>query len=200
MKKYLFVFVCLAVFAVPLSAQTGDAIFTQTYSNADLETGFQSAFIADDFVPVFSGDVKFVVLWMVYTAGQPASIFLKISQDDGSVNPNTATYVAGGLSVASHVDTGDDLFGQDVIKTTCTFSSAGTLSTGNTYWLEVGIPASSYWCVQQPLVFGSTMWIYNQGQFVSTQVHLGKDYDTFFELRTSVAIERNTWGNIKASF
>ncbi|NOQ22820.1 MAG: hypothetical protein GQ565_09285 [Candidatus Aegiribacteria sp.] len=199
MNRYLGVLICLAVFAVPLSAQAGNAIFTQTYSFSDVDNSWRAIKLADDFSPDFSGDVQYVVLWVVYDVAQPASIFLRITEDNGDLNPNTATLVTSGLSPATHVDTGD-WYGGDIIQTTCILPTAAAVSSGKTYWLEVALPYPSYWLAQQPLVFGSTMWGYANGQFWSTQYLVQEDYDSFFELHIPLALENNTWGSIKASF
>ncbi|MCK5132604.1 MAG: hypothetical protein KAR40_10695 [Candidatus Sabulitectum sp.] len=199
MSRYFGALICLAVFAVPLSAQTGGAIFTQTYSFSDVDDQWWASKLADDFSPDLSGDVQCVVLWVVYQVPQPASIFLSITEDNGDLDPNTATLVTSGISPATHVNTGD-WYGGDVIQTTCILPGAAAISSGKTYWLEVTLPYPSFWLAQQPLVFGSTLWGYANGQFWSTQELIEKDYDTFFELYMPLALENNSWGSIKASF
>ncbi|MCK5132497.1 MAG: hypothetical protein KAR40_10160 [Candidatus Sabulitectum sp.] len=157
--------------------------------------------MADDFVPVLSGDVSNVVLWMVHTGVQPANIFIRITKDNGDNNPNTATLVTSGLSSATHVDTGD-LFPGDypIYRTTCTLPTPATVAAGDTYWLEVDMTAGSLWCVQIPVIFGSTVWFYSEGNLVSSVALIGQEFDSFFELHNSLALEANTWGAIKASF
>ena len=203
MNKCFAVLIYLIVFAGSLSAQDGDGIFTQSYSYSNVDNSIWAERLTDDFIPNFSGDVQDVVLWMVFQNAQPADIFLRISEDDGSNNPNTATLIASGLSPATHVDTGD-FYGGYVIKTTCVLPSAVTVSSGKTYWLDVEMPSfsgmDSYWLAQNPLVFGSTMWAYVNDQFHNVESLLGKPYDSFFELHVPLALERNTWGSIKASF
>ncbi len=132
-NKFLVFTLCLAFFAVPLSAQTGDTIFTQTYSFAEVEDGIQSANLADDFTPDYSGDIRYVVIWMLYSGTQPDKIFLKITEDNGDIDPNTATTIISGVFPATHVDTGDDKWGFDVIQTTCTLSGTASASTSNNY-------------------------------------------------------------------
>ncbi|NOQ21836.1 MAG: hypothetical protein GQ565_04185 [Candidatus Aegiribacteria sp.] len=201
MVKYITIFVCLAVFAVSLSAQTDNAIFSQTYVFENMRGMLSAEILADDFVPEFSGDVNYVVLWMVHTQGPPANIFLSITKDNGDNNPNTATPVTSGLSPATHVDTGTECLGNPVYQTTCTLPSAASVSAGETYWLEAKMPSfNSFWCAQQPLVFGSTMWVYHMDQFVTTMFLYQQEFDSFFELHDLLALEGNSWGAIKASF
>ena len=155
----------------------------------------------DDFVPEYSGDVNYVVLWMVHTQALPPSIFLSITEDNGDNDPNTATLVTSGVSPATHVDTGTQCLGYPVYQTTCALPSTAALSTANTYWLEAKMPSfNTWWCAQQPLVFGSTMWVYHVDQYVTTSFLFEQDFDSFFELHNSLALEGNTWGAIKASF
>ena len=201
MLRHTTLFVFLIVFPVSLSAHTDGALFSQTYVFEAMRGMLSAERLADDFVPEFSGDVGYVVLWMVHAQGPPASIFLRITEDNGDNNPNTATLITSGLSPATHVDTGTECLGNTVYQTTCTFPSTAALSAGKTYWLEAWMPSfNSCWCVQQPLVFGSTMWVYNVDQFVSSQILIGQEFDSFFELHDMLAIEGNTWGAIKASF
>ena len=201
MNKYSALLVCLTVFAVSASAQIGDAIFSQTYVFENMRGMLSAERLADDFVPEYSGDVQCVILWMVHTQVPPDNIFLSISEDNGDNDPNTATLVTSGVSPATHVDTGTQCLGYPVYQTTCTLPSAVALSTANTYWLEAYMPSfNSCWCAQQPLVFGSTMWVYLVDHFEATSTMMGQDFDSFFELHTSLALEGNTWGAIKASF
>lgn len=187
------------VFAVSIFAQTGDAIFSQTYIFDDVDGGVTSASLADDFVPVFSGECKSVVLWMVFTGTPPVELFIKLSEDSGDVDPNTASTLISEDLVPSIVATGDSLFGYSISEITFTFSSTASVAAGELYWLEVGTVSGLYWIYQDPVVFGTSMWNYTAGQY-HMMSETGDNWDSFFEIRTPVALQRSSWGSIKASF
>lgn len=199
-KMRITILLVVSVFAMWAFAQTGDAIFTQTYSFAEAENGVQSASLADDFVPYFSGDIESVVLWMTFQSTPPADIFIKISEDNGDADPNTAVALISGSLVPSMIDTGDLINGRSVYEVTLTFPTATPVTAGELYWLEVGTVSGSYWIYQDPVVFGTSLWYFDAGQYHNIYEAFGYDWDTFFEIRTPVALERSSWGSIKASF
>ncbi|MCK5036624.1 MAG: hypothetical protein KAS73_12070 [Candidatus Sabulitectum sp.] len=193
------IFLVVSVFALSAFAQTGNSIFAQTYDFDDVDGGVTSASLADDFVPYFSGDIQHIVLWMVFTGTPPADIFIKISEDNGDIDPNSATTIVSGSLVPSIVDTGDLLYGYAINEVTFSFSSAISVIAGEHYWLEVGTVSGSYWVYQDPVVFGTSMWNFVAGQYHEMSAS-GDNWDSFFEIRTPVALERSSWGSIKASF
>lgn len=193
------IFLFISVFALSAFAQTGDAIFAQTYNYPDVDGGVTSASLADDFVPDFSGDFQFIVLWMIFTGTPPADIFIKISEDNGDMSPNSTTLLISGNLVPSIVATGDSLFGYPINEVTLSFPSTTSVIVGELYWLEVGTVAGSYWVYQDPVVFGTSMWSFSAGEY-HRMSEAGNNFDSFFEIRTPVALERSSWGSIKASF
>ena len=195
----IIIFLVVSVFALSAFAQTGNAMFAQTYNFDDVDGGVQSPSLADDFSPVFSGDFQFVVLWMCFTGTPPADIFIKITEDNGDIDPNTATSLISGNLVPSMIATGDSLYGYPINEVTLSFPSTTSVIAGELYWLEVGTVSGSYWVYQDPVVFGTSMWNYSAGQYHKLS-ESGSNWDSFFEIRTPVALERSSWGSIKASF
>ncbi len=193
------IFLVVSVFVLPVYAQTGDAIFTQSYDFSDVVGGVTSASLADDFVPDFSGDIQYVVLWMVFTGTTPTDIFIEISEDNGDVNPNTAASLISGNLVPSIVATGDLLYGYPINEVTFSLPSTISVIVGEFYWLEVGTVSGSYWVYQDPVVFGTSLWNFVAGQYHEMSAG-GDNWDSFFEIRTPVALQRSSWGSIKASF
>ena len=196
----LSIFLVVSVFAWLAFAQTGNAMFEQTYSFAEAENGIQSASLADDFVPNFSGDFQSVVLWMTFQGTPPADIFIIVAKDNGDVDPNTAVMLISGNLVPSMEDTGDLINGDSVYEVTLSFPTATAVTAGELYWLGVGTVSGSYWIYQDPVVFGTSLWYFGAGQFNNIYDVFGYSWDTFFEIRTPVALERSSWGSIKASF
>ncbi len=189
----------VSVFAVSAFAQTGDAIFTQSYNFSDVDGGVTSASLADDFVPDFSGDIQHIVLWMVFTGSPPSDIFIELSEDNGDVNPNSAASLISGNLIPSIVANGDSLYGYPISEMTLSFPSATSVTVGELYWLEVGTVSGLYWVYQDPVVFGTSLWNFSAGEYHKMS-EAGDDFDSFFEIRTPVALERSSWGAIKASF
>lgn len=200
MSRCFGLIVCLLAFSVSVSAQTGDAIFLQSYSFSALNHGIQAVSLCDDFIPTSAGDVQFAKLWMILSGGQPSSLTFSIAADNGDIDPNTASNIYSGVAPATYVDTGDIFSGYSVIEVTCVLSSVVPVVTGSRYWLQMDVPVGGYWLGQEPLVFGSTMWVFNTSVWVTTVDQVGYEMDGFFELYKPVALERNSWGSIKASF
>ena len=197
MKNIMFLVVL--VFTLSAFAQTGNSIFAQSYNFSDVDGGVTSASLADDFVPDFSGDIQHVVLWMVFTGTPPSEIFTEISEDNGDIDPNTATSLVSGTLAPSMVATGDSLYGYPINEVTLSFPSVTSVIVGELYWLEVGTVSGSYWVYQDPIVFGTSLWNFVAGQYHEMLLS-GDNWDSFFEIRTPVALERSSWGAIKASF
>jgi len=188
------------VLAVPVAAQTGDALFSQPFSIALCDQQLQSLALCDDFMPYQDGEVDFIRLWMVLLGGQPANLTVVISEDIGSMDPNTASTLFSGVVPATYVDTGEDFNGNDVIEVTLTLSSSVSVESGMRYWLEVNMPVLGYWLAQQPVVFGSSMWARTGSTWVTSQSAFGLDADSFFDIYLPVDLERNSWASIKTSF
>lgn len=193
------IFLIVSVFALPALAQTGNSIFAQTYNFSDVDGGVTSASLADDFVPDYSGDIQHIVLWMVFTGASPADLFIEVSEDNGDIDPNTAASLVSGNLVPSIVATGDSLYGYSIGEVTFSFPSPTSVIVGELYWIEVGTVSGSYLLYQDPVVFGTSLWNFVAGQYHEMSAG-GDNWDSFFEIRTPVALERSSWGSIKASF
>lgn len=198
--RFSILFLVFSIFSLAAFAQTGGAMFTQTYSFADAENGIQSASLADDFVPNFTGVFEYVVLWMTFQGTPPDDIFIAVAKDNGGVDPNTSTVITSGNLALSLEDTGDTINGRNVYEVTLEFPTATSVTAGDLYWLEVGTVSGSYWIYQDPVVFGTSLWNFDAGQFHNIYDEFAFSWDTFFEIRTPVALARNSWGAIKASF
>jgi len=196
---FQFALVFFTVFQVCVTDRTDSAVFAQTYTSlAEVDNSIRASRLVDDFSPEFSGDIQSIKVWVVYEGALPDSLYIGIQEDNGSSDPNSATLLASGVLPAVHVSTGD-FYGGYIVETTCTFPTAVPVSSNKTYWLEVR-PGAGYLIARNPLVFGSTMWGYQTGQYKSMVVLLGLAFDSFFELYTPTALARNSWGSIKASF
>lgn len=197
MYKTLKVFFVLLLFVVVSNGQTDNTIFEQSYEYSAVDGGTYYESVADDFTPSFSGLIGSVVLYQSFDTTQPTSIYLEITEDNGSINPNSATRIfANSVNVSSYVSTGDSVNNLEVFKVTCDLSQSVSVQLGSLYWLEVGLVYNSFAMYQEPVVFGSQMWYFQGGQYHS----YADSWDSFFELVSPVALERNSWASIKNSF
>lgn len=191
--------ICVAI-AFSAMAQTGDELFLQTYSLGEVDIALQSVGICDDFLPYNQGNLGIVYLWMVLQSGYPPTITIAILEDDGSVDPNSASTLFSEPVVPTYTNTGDVLYGNDVILVSLDVSPTISVLGSQRYWLELTMPVGGFWLGQKPVVFGSPLWLYSGSQYVNSFEHWGTGYDTFFELYQPVALQRNSWGSIKTSF
>ena len=182
-----------------VSGYASDAIFTQSYDFASVDGGTHYASVADDFTPDFTGYFQYVIVYQYFSTTPPTELFLKITQDAGDINPNNATSIFSGSFAVSYLDTGDLFAGKQIYEMTIDLGQSVAVDAGSLYWLETGVVFNSFVLYQDPVVFGSPMWYFEGGQYHSfaEQSH---SWDSFFELRTPVALQRNSWGSIKASF
>jgi hypothetical protein len=192
--------ICLSAFSVTLHAQTGDALFQQSFTAGEEDNALQSVSVCDDFLPEASGRLGQIDLWMLFASGLPPEISFAVLQDNGSVNPNSATIIFSSSLSADITDTGESFAGYSIYHVSCTVGAVVNLSGSQRYWLQMDVPVGGYWLCQNPLVFGSTMWVYSSSLFQTTVEVLGTPYDSFFDLYMPVALARNSWGSIKASF
>lgn len=176
-------------------ADTGDAIFSQPYSSDELANCVQSASLIDDFVPDFSGDCSTAIVWMVFAGTPPTELYIKIAENSGSLDPNLSVTIFAEEVPVVLTDTGDEWYGFTVYQVSLTLPTTIQLVSGKLYWFEVGTEPGSYWGYKEPATFGFGMWKYQAGHFVP----LG-DADGFFELKTPVALERNSWAAIKRNY
>ena len=199
MRGIVKVIVVMLVLAPLVSGQTGDAIFLQSYSYGSVDGGTGYASVADDFTPDFTGYFQHVIVYQYFDTTPPTEVFLKITQDAGDINPNNATSILFGSFTVSYQDTGDLFAGKSIYEMTIDLGQAVAVDEGSLYWLETGVVFDSFVLYQDPVVFGSPMWYYEGGQYHSFEEQ-SHSWDSFFELRTPVALQRNSWGSIKASF
>jgi len=189
------IFVLLLFYTISFG-QTDSAIFLQSYEFNAVDGGTFYESVVDDFTPAFTGLIGSVVLYQCFDTAQPTSIYLEITKDIGDNNPNTATRIFANSEDASYVSTGDSINSLEIFEVTCNFSLPVFVQVGNLYWLEVGLVFNSFAVYQEPVVFGSQMWYFQGGQYHS----FSESRDSFFDLLTPVALERNSWAAIKNSF
>ena len=189
----------LLVLSPFISGYASDTIFTQSYDFASVDGGTSYASVADDFTPDFTGYFRHVAIYQSFNETPPTEVFLRITQDAGDINPNNATSLLSGSFTVSYSATGDSFSGEPIYEMTLDLGQSVAVDAGNLYWLETGVVFNSYVLYQDPVVFGSPMWYFEGGQYHSFEEQ-SHSWDSFFELRTPVALQRNSWGSIKASF
>lgn len=199
MKRIVKVVVVLLVLSPFISGYASDTIFTQSYDFASVDGGTGYTSVADDFTPDFTGYFRHITIYQSFNETPPTEVFLKITQDAGDINPNNATSILSGSFAVSYQDTGDLFAGNPIYEMTIDMGQSVAVDAGSLYWLETGVVFNSFVLYQDPVVFGSPMWYFEGGQYHSFEEQ-SHSWDSFFELRTPVALQRNSWGFIKASF
>ncbi|OPL18418.1 MAG: hypothetical protein AVO35_06125 [Candidatus Aegiribacteria sp. MLS_C] len=184
---------------------TDAIVFDQGYSFAALVNGYQHIQMADDFILSADASIQNIRMWVIYVSTPPTSYDLAIAQDNGDSDPNTATTIWSENVPCTHVDTGDDQWGYDIWETTFEISETDvypSLTAGVRYWLIFNFTATEYWLVEDP-VWGSYAWTSDGSTWYRTDSPSTFDYaaDAFFQLYdTPVALDRETWANIKTMF
>lgn len=223
MRFSVFVLVIVAVFAFAADDQLGsihptgptgagsDAdVYSQTYDFGTLLNGYSnysggSRLVADDFELTADYDVREIVVWMIWTAGQATEMNMAILSDDaGDSNPATATEVWSEAVPCVNVDTGDDNWGYDIWETTCTVNTDvyPELSTGIHYYLQVQAEvADNCYILVSPNYVADLVWFFGDSGWQRSDVAFGEDSDLYFDLFGELtAIESMTWGSVKTLF
>jgi|GEM_PF-1498030 len=203
--------------AVPSQGGTPHAgsdaiVFSQTYVYANITNGIRltgdESYWADDFVLSANADIQNIRFWIVYNGSPaPSSYDMALTQDSGDSDPSTATAVWNESAMTTTmVDTGDEQWGLAVWEVTCSVSAPfPSLVSGQRYWLECyqkpQSTTSDYILMQDP-VFGSAFYLSTDAIAWTRIDGYGQPLsDVFFELYdTPVALQRNTWANIKSVF
>lgn len=186
-------------FSVASFSESG-AVFSQAYDPDAASDGLQSFSLADDFVPYYTSHLSDVITWMTFNGIRPPSITLAILQDRGDMDPNNAILRYSDVLPAVYQSTGHYLFGSTVYEVTCTSTDWILLTGGQTYWIVLFVPVNGFVTCQNPLLFGSELHVDQGGVYQPISSLIGYELDSYFEIHGTVALERNSWGSIKASF
>ena len=192
------------------SGGTDADVYSQPYAFADLANGIRhylapEGWACDDFMLTSAADIIGIKFYIVYAGDAPTSYSFAITQDGGSVDPNTATPVWSAALPCTLVDTGDDNWGYDVYEVTCDIPSAfPSLTAGTTYWFAIGFhgaDVTDYVLVTETIT-GSEAWSgVTQAEYILTSTSFGTPYDIFFTLDgVPTSLSRSTWGAIKSFF
>ena len=165
----------------------------------------------DDFVLTGDWELNQVVIWMIWTGEMGTSMNIVFAEDDGSLDPNSATVVWSESVPSDNVfadeweSSGGTLY--DIYEFTGTINSDAypVLSDGVTYWIQVQADVvDNCFIMLSDNTIGSTVW-YNDGSglWVSTIDHpdMGWSTDMFFDMYgENTALESSTWADIKSLF
>jgi hypothetical protein len=181
-----------------------DWLCSQTFNYESLQCGFgfsqnQNSMVADDFYSIYEWGLSRIELWALYLESNPEGFLIQIRSDysgPGSViGSGSSTYL-------THQDTGYAQWGYplwytDIFVPSISFPAGKswlalqTMGAGNNYWLA----ADQQW---SDMSYFSTS---NGGSWTSSEVGFGSPCEQFMILnRYTPALERNSWGGIKALF
>jgi hypothetical protein len=173
-----------------------------TYESFENGLGFSQNngwMMADDFYSMYSWNLFRVEIWAIYSESSPQSILIQIRSD---LSGPGSVIDSGTSNSMNHQDTGYSQWGyplwySDISVFPLEFPAGKswlalqTIGTGNNFWLA----ADQQWADMS--YFSSS----NGGSWSSSQSVWGTPYEQFMILnRYSPALERNSWGGIKALF
>lgn len=188
-----------------LQISSEDWLCSQAFSFESLQNGLGFSqnndwMMADDFYSMYEWDYLFrIEIWAIYAESNPQGILIQIRSDiagPGSI------IESGTSNSLNHQDTGYSQWGYPLWYTDISVSNLEfpvgkswlalqTTGTGNAYWLA----ADQQWADMS--YFSSS----NGGSWSSSQAMWGTPYEQFMVLnRWFPALERNSWGGIKALF
>lgn len=229
MKMYLFALVIImatvfAAYDMELSSgqhtesvgpvSSDGTAYSQTWDVNNATHGFSiygagDRWVCDDFILSGDWELDQVVVWMIWTGEMGSAMNIIFSEDDGSLDPNSATDVWSEMVACENVfveeweSSGGTIY--DIYKVTCTISADAypVLSDGVTYWMEIQADVvDNCFVMVSDNYIGSSCW-YNDGSgiWVISEDAFGYDSDMFFDLfGNNLALESDTWGNIKTLF
>jgi len=187
-----------------LRLESEDWLCSQPFSFESVQNGLGFSqnhdwMMADDFYNLYVWDLFRIEIWASYAESNPQSILIQIRSD----NSGPGSIIESGISNSlNHQDTGYSQWGYPLWYTDISVSYIGvpigknwlalqTIGTGNTYWLA----ADQQWADMS--YFSDS----NGGIWSSSQAVWGTPYEQFMILnRYTPALERNSWGGIKALF
>ncbi len=173
--------------------------------------GAGDRWLCDDFVLTGEWELNQVVVWMIYMGGLGTTMNIVFSEDDGSLDPNSATEVWSEAVPCENVFQDEWESGSgtlyDVYETTCTINADAypVLSDGVTYWIEVQADVEdNCFAMISTNYIGSNCWFNDgSGVWVDTIDYEGFEFDSdmFFDLYGNpTALESSTWADIKTLF
>lgn len=181
-----------------------DWLCSQSFNYENLQNGLGFSqnhiwMMADDFYSVYAEWLFRVEIWAIYSESNPQSILIQIRSNNSGPGP---VIESGNSSYLTHQNTGYSQWGyplwySDMSVAYLDFPAGKswlalqTIGTGTNYWLA----ANQQW---------ADMSYFSQDggyTWTSSQQEWGIPYEQFMILnRWNPALERNSWGGIKALF
>jgi hypothetical protein len=174
------------------------------YANLTNGVGFSSPnswMIADDFTYAQGGYIDFVQIWAIYASGNATGFNIQLRADGGAgpgsiVSSHTSTAV-------THANTGFTSWGYALYYTEITTPDIN-FNAGTKYWFAMqttGGAGAHYWLAANQAWADMTYFSANNGSsWSSSQAEWGAPYEQFLIISGNVALERDSWGAVKALF
>ncbi len=174
------------------------------YENLANGLGFSSPnmwMVADDFTYPIGGYIHVVRIWAIYASGNATGFNIQLRADSGA---GPGSIVSSHTSTScTHVNTGFTSWGYPLYYTEITTPYI-LFTAGTKYWFALqttGGAGAHYWlCANQTWADMTYFSANNGGSWSSSQAEWGAPYEQFMILSDNVALERESWGGIKALF
>ncbi len=175
------------------------------YENLANGLGFSSPnswMIADDFnSALYSGYIDMIEVWAIYSSSNCTGFSIQIRHDTGA-GPGSIFGSTTSASV-SHTNTGFTNWGYPLWHTEIE-PIQSLYFADEKYWLALqttGGAGAHYWlCANQSWADMTYFSANNGNSWSSSQTEWGAPYEQFMILSADVALERDSWGGIKALF
>ena len=176
------------------------------YENLANGLGFSSTnswMIADDFnMALQTGFIDRIELWAIYSSANCTGFNIQIRHDTGGAGPGSiaASTTSSGVS---HTNTGYTNWGYTLWYTDV-YPVQQLSFADEKYWLAMqttGGAGAHYWLATSQTWAEMTYFSQNNGStWSSSQATWGAPYEQFMILSANVALERDSWGAVKALF
>ena len=192
---------------VPAGPATDDVMCSQPFDFATLQNGLgcnsaNSWMIADDVTNTTGEMLDMVEVWMIFT-GSGASQYNFTLFEAAMDAPGSTVFWSGSETSITNTDTGLTNWGYAIWNSVCQFAAPVEVTASVTYWFALQTESSTtdyFLCTDQKWADETYFSTDNGGSWVSSTTEFGAAYEQFMILNTVDALDRCTWGEIKAVF
>ena len=192
---------------VPAGPGTDDIVCSQPFDFATLQNGLgcnsaNSWMLADDIMNTTGEMLDMLEVWMIFT-GSGASQYNFALYEAALDAPGSSVFWSIAETNITNTDTGLSNWGYAIWHSVVQFAAPVEVPGSVTYWFALQTESSStdYWlCTDQKWADETYFSTDNGASWSSSTVNWGAPYEQFMILQVIMALDRCTWGEIKAVF